>query len=553
MVVLYERNLQRMKQLFRGLVLSALCAMALAIPSFAATSYTVTANLSVPGELNTQLPGVTAYVTNGANPLGADGYAAVAPTSPVSDNATLTFEDDGTMILTLTTPNPVFTIQSMAGCSNATVLSTKTVDIIPEAFTAGVVLGNYSTRINQMTIQLLDDSGTYIFTNSVEYPTLLLSEWTVPLTLEVEIPEHTVVTPTQEPTVEEPTVEEPVTEEPAEEVVEETVDVTINSDALTSLMSTVSQVLSSAYVSEDGSDVATQYVWVSQSTYDTLEAVLKSAQSGSYDSQDVVDDTVNALSTAYAQYTASEKSGTMLDSQEEAVEGRYLAPGTYTISANLWFNRADTGLPLNPHLTNPAFPPYNPVADNATLVVSEDGTAQVTIPICISYNVMSVVEFHGLEIADFEKNDDGYYSEITVDLGELTGATTVVSYPFEATIQMGDLAMSISGFDKDHVWPGTFEVNLSGVATQDGDVMPTVELTLMNAADASDAMSTVTGTTDSVDAEDEAPDVVVEEAVAEEAPVEEESSNLVLPIVIVVVAVCAIGFVVYKKKGGNQA
>ena len=60
-------------------------------------TYTVTANLYVPGELNKQLPGVTAYMTNGNNPLGIGGYEAVAPTEPVSDNAKLTFTSSGTI------------------------------------------------------------------------------------------------------------------------------------------------------------------------------------------------------------------------------------------------------------------------------------------------------------------------------------------------------------------------------------------------------------------------------------------------------------------------
>ena len=34
-----------------------------------------------------------------------------------------------------------------------------------------------------------------------------------------------------------------------------------------------------------------------------------------------------------------------------------------------------------------------------------------------------------------------------------------------ADIWMGDLAMSISGLDKEHTWPATFELNLSDVMT----------------------------------------------------------------------------------------
>ena len=63
--------------------------------------------------------------------------------------------------------------------------------------------------------------------------------------------------------------------------------------------------------------------------------------------------------------------------QGPSVSGK-LAPGTYTVTANIWFDRATTGLPLNPHLTNSAFPPMNPVSDNATLRVETDGHAYVS-------------------------------------------------------------------------------------------------------------------------------------------------------------------------------
>ena len=85
-------------------------------------SYTTTANLLVPGELNRQLPGVTAYMTNGNNPLGLGGYEAVAPTTPVSNNATVTVDENGKTTVSFVVPNPVFTLQKISGCSNADVL-----------------------------------------------------------------------------------------------------------------------------------------------------------------------------------------------------------------------------------------------------------------------------------------------------------------------------------------------------------------------------------------------------------------------------------------------
>lgn len=149
----------------------------------------ITANLSVPGELNTQLPGVTAYMTNPDNPLGIvpDGYEsvnAVAPTTPVKNNATLTEYADGTYTLTLNVPNPVFTLQKIGDCSNAEIISATRDDKIYSGNT-GV---SRNGRITKLTIKLKDKSGTYVFNDCTEFPTLLETDWNVPLTLKVDFP-----------------------------------------------------------------------------------------------------------------------------------------------------------------------------------------------------------------------------------------------------------------------------------------------------------------------------------------------------------------------------
>ena len=147
-------------------------------------TYTVTANLMLPGELNTRLPGVTAYMTNGNNPLGEGGYEAKAPTEPVSNNAKVVQHTDGTLALTLPLPNPVFTLQSIGGSSNATITDTVR-DSATYTSTDGKV--TREGRITQLTIKLNDRSGTYVFNNCVEFPTLLGVDWTVPLTLNVDL------------------------------------------------------------------------------------------------------------------------------------------------------------------------------------------------------------------------------------------------------------------------------------------------------------------------------------------------------------------------------
>ena len=155
----------------------------------------VTANLSVPGELNTQLPGVTAYMTNGNNPLGLGGYEAVAPTEPVADNAKLTVTSSGAMTLELNIPNPVFTLQQIDGCSNATIVKAIRDN---EIYSSGAE--EREGRITDVTIELNDNSGVYVFEDCVEFPTLLGVDWTVPLTLEVDLSNVTIPEEKAEPT-----------------------------------------------------------------------------------------------------------------------------------------------------------------------------------------------------------------------------------------------------------------------------------------------------------------------------------------------------------------
>ena len=145
----------------------------------------VTANLFVPGELNKQLPGVTAYMTNGNNPMGEGGYEKKAPTEPVSNNAVLTKYSDNTVTVTVPIPNPVFTLQKIDGGTNAKILSAAR-DSQTYSSAEGSVSRN--GRITSITVQLLDNSGTYVFSDCTEFPTILGVDWNVPLTLSVEFP-----------------------------------------------------------------------------------------------------------------------------------------------------------------------------------------------------------------------------------------------------------------------------------------------------------------------------------------------------------------------------
>ena len=145
-------------------------------------TYTITANLYVPGSLNKVLTGIDAYLTNPNNPLGiAEDNGTIkntAPTTPMTDNATITVAEDGTKTLEIDVKNPVFTLQEIHDGSNVTIL-----DQIRNTNT----YGSYTGRVTHLKVKLGDNSGSYSFTNCVEYPTLLNQTWTVPLALSVDL------------------------------------------------------------------------------------------------------------------------------------------------------------------------------------------------------------------------------------------------------------------------------------------------------------------------------------------------------------------------------
>ena len=156
---------------------------------------------------------------------------------------------------------------------------------------------------------------------------------------------------------------------------------------------------------------------------------------------------------------------TVKDGTKEVLVTR-LKPGTYTITANIWFDKADSGLPMNPHLTNSSFPPKDPVTDNATLRVDANGRALVTVPIVIQSKVMTIQKIKGLNIVDSTRDANGNLTSVTVDLGVLENFSDVITKLCTISLKMGDLAMSISGFDRDQTWRAHFQVNLAGVPTE---------------------------------------------------------------------------------------
>ena len=509
------------------MVFACLLIVGSVVPAFAAgeTTHTVTANLMVPGELNTQLPGVTAYMTNGNNPLGEGGYESKAPTEPVSNNAKVVQHSDGTLTLTLPIPNPVFTLQSIGGSSNATIT-----DTVRDSATYTSTDGKATRegRITQLTIKLNDRSGTYVFNNCVEFPTLLGVDWTVPLTLAVDLSGVPAPTKTQTSTS-----KPAASSSQSKPAASSNTAAAVNYDKLKAIITTVEKAEQEIPVSADGKDVSPSKTWVTQADMDTLKTALTTAKAAATSKeQSAVDAQTDALNKAYQTFVAAQQSG-----KGEATDhlGKTLKPGKYTISANIWFNKADTGLPLNPHITNSTFPPMNPVENNAELTIADDGAAQVVIPICIKDRVMTVRELHGLDLLDTEKNDEGAITSITVDLGKLSGDSTVVTMQgddMNADIWMGDLAMTISGLDKEHTWPFTFELNLSGVDTTDGDKMPTVELEMLDSSAAAGAMAAAGVDADALDEEEQA----------------ERQSGVQPLIAIIVIFAIVIGVLAVKKQ-----
>ena len=157
----------------------------------------------------------------------------------------------------------------------------------------------------------------------------------------------------------------------------------------------------------------------------------------------------------------------------------HLAAGTYTVSANIWVNKATSGLPLQPHFTSAAFPPMNPVSKNATLRVESDGHAYVTVPIVIQSRVMHVLSLTGLDIVRQSYSGEGL-SSITVDLGVLRNTDTITKN-VTARIRLGSLAKTIIGGNENRTWACTFQVVFNGTSASGGGTIPKAAQDIINA------------------------------------------------------------------------
>ncbi len=156
----------------------------------------------------------------------------------------------------------------------------------------------------------------------------------------------------------------------------------------------------------------------------------------------------------------------------------HFAAGTYTVSANLWFDKATTGLPLNPHLTNGGFPPSTPVSNNATMTVDASGHAWVSAPVVIQDKVMTVNNVWGSGVSF-----DG--STVTIDLGTPSASRTSFAGTCTSSVTIGWLARTIAAgiFNGvwDHTWSTNWEVDLgSTLPASGGGQLPAEAQAILN-------------------------------------------------------------------------
>lgn len=512
-------------------------------------THTVTSNLYLPGELNTQLPGVTAYLTNPNNPLGQkpDGYTgpfeSTAPTTPASDNAQLVVGEDGSLTLTLQVLNPVFTLQNIDNCQNAEVLKVKR-----DSKTYSDVTGSASRqgRITEITVKLNNNSGSYVFNTCTEFPTLLGVDWNVPLTLDVDfsaVPGYTPAPPSD----------------------------TVNYAKLNAAIVNAQNAIKNARVSADGSDVDVLDTWVTQGAVDILSKAIEAAkQALANNSQDEVDFAATTLNAATMALSQSAKNGTKVSNggtsdgnnsgnnsgnntsdagQVAVTESGHYAQGTYTVSGNVWFDKSVTGLPLNPHISNGAFPPKDPVSGNATMTVDGSGHAWVSIPVVIQDKVMVVNNVWGSGVSYNGSN-------VVIDLGTPRAGQTSFNGTCTANITMGALASTISGKSGSYTWSANWAVNFGSASmASGGGTIPAAALA---------ALAGVEGTVDEASAEEAALAALDSDSAksasgkAKNGSASSEDSNSVLPLIagIAAAVVCGGAIVaavaIRRKRSGSQ-
>ena len=146
-------------------------------------TYTITANLAMPGAYNPVLKGMTVYTNSPNNPFGPtydeNDKSTVQPSIPNASeslNAQLIVGEDGSKTLYLPIKNPIFTTQDLGTCADLKDVKAERVAPTHKVGNTGGQEGSYGnkeSRIHKMTATLADDKtigvATYNFKGSVLY------------------------------------------------------------------------------------------------------------------------------------------------------------------------------------------------------------------------------------------------------------------------------------------------------------------------------------------------------------------------------------------------
>lgn len=397
-------------------------------------TYTITANLMMPGEYNPVLRGTTVCANTPDNP-----FADSAGNSPVVDensdvtianavptdaqamtsNATLIVAEDGTKTLVLPVRNPCFTLQELGTC--AELQDVKVERTTPE----DPSLWNYgkmSSRIHKVAFTLTDNlaSGerSYDFAGSFLYA--------VPL-------EKGMQYGSGNPEI-----------RPSGDVA---LRLTVNYSSLAK--------------TSDSIEVPTLVDLVDKGNNGGNSGNNGSNGGNSSGNQGGNSGDNGGSNGGASNGGASNGGSTTVGTTTSG----HFAAGTYTVSANLWFDKATTGLPLNPHLTNGGFPPSTPVSNNATMTVDASGHAWVSAPVVIQDKVMTINNVWGSGVSY-----DG--STVTIDLGTPSASRTSFAGTCTSSVTIGWLARTIAAgiFNGvwDHTWSTNWEVDLGSTLPASG-------------------------------------------------------------------------------------
>lgn len=367
--------------------------------------------------------GIVAYATNPDNPLGLGSGAMGVPNAPMKDNAVLTVSANGTYQVKLDLANPVFTIQKLGSGNGAKLVSkkTKTLEYVDAAYKKEVNKAGYSTRICEAVYSISKASGSWKITGCKQYATALR-----------DAKEYSYG--------------------------KLALDMTLVVDSSSA----------KAISAEEAKTVGA-----------SSGSKSSSGKSGASDADAV------AKALAKANKSKGSKSGSNAAPSGAVAttsDGK-VKQGTYTVSANIWVNKATSGLPLQPHFTSAAFPPMNPVENNAILTADADGKCSVKVPILIQSRVMLVRKITGLDLVD-SKSSGGGLSSVTVNLGVLSASDSTVTKQCTASVELGSLASTIIGGAKNRTWQATFEMNFKGKPESGGGEVPEAAQKLMEGAGA---------------------------------------------------------------------